>query len=132
MTSVIPDIEALLVGYLGPLLGIRIVTVQPDQQAEPWVKIAQLDAKDVSGSYSERLIEYMVQFDFYAGRDENSVDASTSARVGRQLLAELPSYGGGDAVVSRVQFISMPHLPDPSFEPARERYVLTANIAAHA
>lgn len=125
----IPDIEAVLVSYLSPLIGVTVSTETPNDTSAQWVKVTQLDAQDATGN-TEHLIDYMVQLDCYAGADEGSVEASGLAREVRSMLATM-FQRVSDPVISRVQFLSMPRIPDTDFEPARQRYALTVSVRAH-
>jgi hypothetical protein len=98
------------------------------------VRVTQLDGADVSNV--EHLIDYLVQFDCYAGKDAmddhvGQAEASLLARTVRAVLKAAKGQTIGGAVISSVRFQGMPRIPDPDFEPARERYVLTATIHMH-
>jgi hypothetical protein len=104
-------------------------------QRLPWVRVTQLDGTDIGGL--EHLIDYLVQLDCYAGKDAmddhvGQAEASLLARTVRAVLKAAKGQTIGDAVITNVGFQGMPRIPDPDFEPARERYVLTATIHLHA
>lgn len=139
----IPDAEAVIGSYLREhpdiaALNARVAGTLPGAQSEqvaPWVRLTQLAATDVGGV--ERLIDYLVQFDCYAGatatRDYvGQAAASTLARTVRAVLKAVQGETYGGVVITSVGFQSMVRLPDTDFEPARERFVLTAAIHCHA
>lgn len=142
----IPRIEAILFTYLGDhpdLSGVRVAGSLPSkqsQQAAPWVKVVQLDATDRSSGL-EHLIEYLVQFDCYAGataqrEHDGQSEAADVALTVRALLKAaqgtvLDTGLSRDLAVSQVSFAGMPRLPDTDYEKPRERYVLTAEITGH-
>lgn len=117
-------------------LDARVAPRTPSSQVKPWVRVTQLDATDVGGV--ERLIDYLIQFDCYAGKaamDEFGGQAEASL-LARSVRAALKDARGQildeEAVVTSVRFEGMPRIPDADFEPARERYVLTAAIHMHS
>lgn len=136
--QVIPDGEKVFGGYLRThpditALGARIVGQTPKTTTDPWVRLTQLDATSVRSL--ERLIVYMVQLDCYAGKagvdGSQQAQASLIVRTVRAALHAMPDTALDGMVVTSVRFIGMPRIPDSDFEPARERYVLTALIHAH-
>lgn len=131
----IPDIEALTRTYLDARpeisgMSARVTGETPRSTAQPWVRITQLDPKAVTPNAEERLVNFMVQLDCYAG-EGGQAEASLLTRRVRQALTEMRLTTHSGAVVSDVQFGSCPRLPDTDFEPTRQRYVLTAMIYAH-
>jgi hypothetical protein len=138
--QVVPDVEAVIGDYLRghadiQALDARIAGRTPSSQRLPWVRVTQLDGTDVSGV--EHLIDFLVQFDCYAGKDAmddhvGQAEASLLARTVRAVLKAAKGHTLGGAVITNVRFQGMPRIPDPDFEPARERFVLTAEIHLHA
>ena len=131
----IPDAESFVGSYLRDhaslvALGARVSTELPRSFTLPWVKVLQLDDPAVGGSRTDHLIEYMLQLDCYAGSEGGSVEASLVSRTVRDALREMPGVHD-DVVVTGVEFISAPRIPDESFEPARERYARTVTLWAH-
>lgn len=131
----IVDCEALITAALNDApelqaLGAHVVGATPDSTEAPWVKLTQVTARD-SSKRLDWLITFTLQFDCYAGADGGKPEANDLARTVRALLRELPATGAPGGVVTEVEFISMPHLPDDDFSPARERYALTADITVH-
>lgn len=137
--QVIPDAEAILGDYLRDhadiqALDARVAGRTPSSQTLPWVRVTQLDATDVTDV--EHLLDHLLQFECYAGKDamDNFVGQAEASLLGRTVRAVLRSAKGqtlGDAVVTHVSFQGMPRIPDPDFEPARERFILTATIHMH-
>jgi hypothetical protein len=133
---VIPDTEAILGSYLREhdavkALGARVVPRTPSDTSAPWVKVTQLDAQAVGGHRSDHLIQWLGQFDCYAGSGGQK-EASAVTRTVRAALGELHDTDPEGVTVSGVRFVSCPRLPDgDDFEPARERYVLSAIVWMH-
>lgn len=132
-----PDAELVIGAYLRShpdiqALGARVVATTPDDTSEPWVKVMQLNAPAVGDSRTDHLIAWMGQFDCYAGKTGGQAEASELTRIVRAALAAMPESSVDGAVVTGVRFVSCPRLPDESFEPARERYPLTATIYLHS
>lgn len=141
--TLIPDVEKLLGDYLRDhptivALGARVAGTVPSNTRSPWVKVTQIDGTPSPGHRGDHLIDYLVQFDCYAGATateshNGQAEASTLARTVRAALNGLDSGAVLDtAAVSGVTFTSMSRLPDTAFEPVRERYVLDAQVWAHA
>lgn len=118
-----PDVEAL---------GARVVGKTPSSTSEPWVRVTQLDAANEPTSRPEHLIDYLIQFDCYAGSDGGQPEANLLTRTVRAALHDMPDADHDDAVVTDVRFTSMARIPDVEFEPARERFVLDATVYMHA
>lgn len=134
--ALIPDIEKTVSRYLREhadiiALGARVVATPPADRSTPWVRVTQLDDQAVDGSRAEHLIEFMLQLDCYAGASGGKPEASTLARTVRAALAAMPGTQNG-VVVTGVQFLSGAYIPDTEFEPARERYIRTVTVWAHA
>lgn len=133
----IPDIEAPLTSYLKAQQSIidleaRVLEKTPSNIERPWVRIVQLDAKAVGGSRSDHLIDWMVQFDCYAGKDGGHREASALTRAVRAELVALHEREAEGVVVTGVEILSCPRIEDTDFEPARQRFSLTATIWGHA
>jgi hypothetical protein len=132
----IPDAEKILTAHLAAELadlGARVVGRTPGSTEEPWVRLTQLDAKTVDGSRSDHLIEFYLQADCYAGLDGGQSEASTVARRARDAFVAAPAATHTGATVTGAEINSGPaRMPDTDFEPARERYTLTATIWAYS
>lgn len=132
----IPDAEKIVGKYLREhedlvALGARVVGKTPDTTSTSWIRLTQLDDRAVGNSRADHLIEFMLQFDCYAGKTGGQPEASLLARTARAALADMPG-AHADAVVTGVQFLSGARLPDTAFEPARERFVRTVLVWMHA
>ena len=137
--TLLPDAEALLGDLLRnhpdiQALDARVAGRTPNDAALPWVRVTQLDASDVGGV--EHLIDYLVQFDCYAGSEAMKAhvgqsEASDLARTVRAVLKGAQGTVQAGTAVAHVGFTGMARIPDTDFEPARERFVLTASIHAH-
>lgn len=132
----IPDPERVLTAYLtAPLavLGASVVDQTPDRTDDPWVRLTLLDAP---ARLPDHLISAYVQLDVYAGHDSGEdahEDASLIARTIRDLLASdtIARAAHDGAVVTGSRVDGYQRLPDTAFEPARERYILTATVWMH-
>lgn len=135
-----PDIEAVAVAYLtshpdvAAIVGNEVTTRKPQSTSRPWVQINQIDDAPVDGSHALRLVSVVLQLDCYAGsrKDGGQEEAKLLALTVRAALHAMPDATLSDAVVTGVTFPSMPRIRDTDFEPARERYALTAVVYAHA
>lgn len=127
----IPDVEAIVTPYLKAATKARVVGQTPNGTSASWVRVTQLDAPSVGDSRTERLIEWMGQFDCYAGRDGGQGEASELTRTIRAALVAMPGAALEGATVTGVRIVSCPRIPDTDLEPARERYALTAVLFVH-
>jgi hypothetical protein len=135
--TLIPDAELAVGAYLRThddieALGARVLGKTPADTGRPWVRLTQLDAREAGNSRVEHLIGFLVQLDCYADTDNEQGDAVVLGRSVRAALNQLPNTIVSGAVVTRVEFIGHTRLPDPDFEPARERVIITAEIHMHA
>lgn len=140
--TTIPDIERTLGDYLrdhGDItaLGARVAGQLPKSFTRPWIRVTQLDAREVSRPMNRReehLINFFVQLDVYAGSEpvNAQADASELARVARAVLCAMPDQTFYDLIVTDVMINSHARIPDLDFDPPRERYVVAAEIYAHA
>ncbi len=129
----IPNAEAVVTAYLKEKTGERIVGKTPSDRSTPWVRVTLVNAPSDAKSPVDHLIAFLIQFECYAGKEQEDAqkEASALVRAVRSALDEMPGVQGG-ATVTGVRFVSMPRVPDTSIEPARERYILTANIFMHS
>lgn len=140
--QVIPDAEALIGSWLREhdditALGARVAGRTPDSTRAPWVRVTQLDAPRIARSPVDHALDYMVQLDCYAGTDAMSAytgqaEASLLARTVRAVLTAMQGTVADDVAVGRVHFTTHMRRPDVEAEPARERYILIAEIVMHA
>lgn len=133
----IPDAEMVLGDYLRThpdveALEARVAGKTPTTFTLPWVRVTQLDAIDKTGN--EHLIDFLVQFDCYAGSVEDGAqgEASLLRRTVRAALKAAQGQTLDGVVISDVTVTGDVHLPDTTLEPARERYVLSVTVHAHA
>jgi hypothetical protein len=133
----IPDVEAIASSYLRQhaavkALGAKVVGETPSDKSKPWVRVTQLDDPAVEDHHSDYLIDWMGQFDCYAGATGGQSEASLLTRTVRQALKEMADVNLEGIVVSRTRFLSCPRLLDTDIEPARQRFALTATLTLHA
>lgn len=131
----IPDAEKVIGDHLRDETGERIVGTPPrDPNSEAWVRLTQLDARAVGGHRSDHLIEYLIQLDCYASQagvsGSQQREAATLARTIRAALIDMPNFTL-DAVVTGVDIRGDARIPDDEFEPARERFIITASVWMH-
>lgn len=139
--SLILDAEALVGGWLREhpdliALDVRVAGRTPSSMLKPWVRVTQLDASPITGTYVEHVMDYMLQLDCYAGKDATDAftgqaEASIVARTVRAVLRGLEGTVSDGATIARVRFSGDVRAPDTALEPARERRVLTAEIMLH-
>lgn len=137
-----PNIEALIGGWLRTnpaitLLAAHVGGRTPDNAMRPWIRVTLLAARDNSTAKREHLIEYTVQLDCFAGKTamdaySGQAEAWALKANARAILAAIEGQAIDGIVVSEVRFTGDARLPDTTMEPARERYVLTVAVRAHA
>lgn len=129
----IPNAEAVVTAYLKDEMGERIVGKTPSDRSTPWVRVTLLNAPSDAKSPVDHLIAFLIQFECYAGKEEDGAQGEASALVlsVRSALDEMAGVHSG-ATVTGARFVSMPRVPDTSIEPARERFILTANVFMHS
>lgn len=136
----IPDAEALVTDYLltdddvEALVDDRIGGRPPHSTAEPWLRITQIGSPTVAGDSTDHLVTAHLQIDCYGGSDPDTAQSEASAlqRTVRAVLQGMPDDDHDGAVVSRVTFGNgAGRVPDPDFEPARERFILDAFVTLH-
>lgn len=131
-----PDVEALVGAFLRAnsqiqvLVGSRVVGRTPTTTTDPWIRITQIDDTTRSPVH---LVTVFLQLDCYGGDDPDSAqrEASVLARTVRQVLEALPGPVDDGAVVAAVTFSGLRRVPDTEFKPARERYILDADVTVH-
>jgi hypothetical protein len=134
----IPDAEQIVGKLLREhpdvmAINARVASRLPTSFKTPWVRVTQLDAINVTNGPVEYLIEFFLQFDCYAGEGNQNpqLEASSLSRIVRAVLHGMPQADIQDVVVTQVIFTSHARIPDESMEPARERYVLDAEVRLH-
>lgn len=125
------DIEKALIGYLASRAGARVVSRTPDLTTTPWVRVTLLDSPPTPAQpHVDWLVDAMCQFDCYAGTGGQG-EANLTMRTVRAALVDAPNAQIPGVEVSSVRILGALRNPDSDFEPARERYALTASIVHH-
>lgn len=140
--TLIPDAEALVGGWLREhpdiaSMGARVAGRTPSSMTGPWIRVTMLDATDRGSSGTEHLIEYPLQLDCFAGNTamqafNGQAEASLLARRARAILHGLQGTQDDGVVVTSVTFGGHFRSPDTTYEPARERVIVTAYVWLHA
>jgi hypothetical protein len=132
--ALMPDVEAVIGDYLRDLdeVGAQVVGHQPSKTTEPWIRLTVIDARTLTGSTTEYAYDCYVQLDCFAGSGGQE-EASLLARRARAALASLTEPGTvlEGVTVNGVAFTTFARQPDTAFEPAKERYVVAAEISLH-
>jgi hypothetical protein len=127
------DAEALLTEYLKPIadqLDAVVVGEAPEDTAQAFVKLTQIDARNQGNPDVDRFTRFQVQLDCYASENGpvGQSEAAALYRAMRAALVELPEEGGE---VTAVRFGSAIRMPDNDFKPARQRFIFDAHVYAH-
>lgn len=140
MPAELLNAEAIVGSYLRDhadvkALGARVVGEPPGdgERDTLWVQIVQQDASNRTRiNRVEHLVAYWLQLDCYAGASGGQAEARSLMATVRAALVTLPSATLEDAVVTDVEILSNPRIPDRDMEPARQRYIIDAEVYAHA
>ena len=127
----IPDVEKVITAYLEPhltALGAKVRGRTPSNTAAAWVRVTILDAP---ASFPDHLVDALVQFDCYAGKEGGQEEASLLARTVRAAIVDMPNASHSGAVVTGAAIVGYLRNPDTMFEPARDRYIITATVWMH-
>ncbi len=130
--------EKILVDYLGGdsaiegIVGDRIATKTPRTLDEPWIRLSVLADPPAGKSSVDHNIAFYVQLDCYAGEEGTQAAANLLARSVRASLGEMPKQEHDGAVVSGVKVEGSRPMPDDTFEPTMDRYIVTATVWAHS
>ena len=126
------DVEKLLTTYLKAETGERVVGEIPASTGSPWVLVRQIDADDRTKP-TDRLNCHFVQLDCYASVDGPAGQGEAFALAGevRDLLFSMTVESFTGAVVTRVDVRGPRRISDVGFSPARQRYILEADIYVH-
>lgn len=127
----IPDGERIVSDYLRSTLGARVVGQPPSNTATPWLKVVQLDARQAPYDPVDHLVEFYFQVDCYAGKDGGQPEAKALGDDVRDALVGLRGVQNG-AVVTAARIAGHARIPDATFEPARERMIVSARVWIHA
>ena len=116
-------------------LDARVAPRTPDSTSKPWIRVTVIDDGDSTVGH-DHLIEYMVQLDCYAGNTAMAAhtaqaEASLLYRTARAVLKAKEGMQVDSVVVTSVECRGT-RVPDTSAEPARERFIATATVMAHA
>lgn len=127
------DIEALLTTYLKTETGEKVTGETPASTSEPWVKVILLDAYDRTRPV-DRLNRFVVQLDCYAGTNgpAGQGEAQEIASTVRAFLLAMPGEDFTGATVTNVNVRGPRRIPDVEFKPARQRYIVEADIDVHS
>lgn len=129
-----PDIEEILTTYLKAdaataSITQRIVGKTPTATDTPWVRMTRLDAGD--GGVPDHLIDFLVQFDCYAGKSNDRGEVDQLAATVRAALKRAKYSSHDGAVITKATIVGDARVPDDELKPARERVILTATVWAH-
>ena len=133
-----PDVEKITGAYLRSesaiiaLVDDRVGGKHPRSTDTPWVKIVQIGDTVIQNN-PVYFTAVKLQIDCYGGEDEYTAhgEASLLARTVRQSLSVMADDTHTGAVVTDVKFGALSRIPDTDFEPARERFILTADVYSH-
>lgn len=127
----IPDAEAVITAYLDAEMTTRIVPRTPSSTGDPWVRVTLLYDDSTDGGVIDRSIEFTLQLDCFAGRNGTQGTAALIYRQVREKMAAIAGVRSG-VVVSGCEVAGNGRSPDPTFEPAMERYIATATVWMHS
>lgn len=138
----LPDVEALVGGWLTAdpdfaALDARVAARTPDSMTRPWIRVTLLAQTDDLASGLDYLVDFTLQLDCYAGATAQAAftgrqEAWRLAATARSVLKGRQGTQADGVAVTRVAFTGHARAPDAMFEPARERYILTAEVMLHA
>lgn len=129
----IPDAEAVANAYLAEVLDIdRIGASTPTDLAQPWIRTTLINGPKEAKSTPAHLMIFHLQFDCYAGAGRNKrAEASDLARGVWDALESIAGKRSG-VTVNGAQLIGIKPMPDDSIEPARDRFIVEANVYMHS
>lgn len=136
----LPDAEAITGTYLradaavAALVGSRVMGDTPRDTSTAWVRLTQIDGAPIATSRAHHVATAWVQVDCYAGDSATGghQEASVLARTVQQSLSSMNAATHTGAVVAGVKIAGTHRQPDLDFQPARERFLFTAEITLHA
>jgi hypothetical protein len=130
----IPNAPRLIADYLRANGFARVRSKAPadTDRSSAWIQLRVLDGTDQTED-ADHLIGFLVQLDCYAGASGGQPEAWNNARTVRRLLKLMPEAEVDGAVVTAARLVNMAEVidTDPSFEPARDRVILTARVYMH-
>lgn len=126
------NLEKLVANYLRTTDGLRVVAKTPNDTDEAWVRVRLLVSRQPDNLPFYRFREAYVQVDCYASVDNGQPEASQMAEAVSLALSEMDQaeHEEGEVTACRIENGGM-HEPDTNFNPARERFIVTASIWAH-
>lgn len=130
----VPSAERIVGDYLRTDAGVaaitdRVVGKTPSNVARPWVRVTLIDDPPVDGGVTDRAVAAQLQIDCFAGTDGDQEDADDLRVAVREALQEIAGVRGS-AVVTGAR-CSSSRVPDATFEPAMERYIVAATVWMH-
>jgi hypothetical protein len=128
---VIANAERIVSDFLRERLSVRVVGQPPGNTTTSWVRVTQLSAVADGDDPTGHLVDHYLQLDCYAGREGGQPEAMTLGMQVRDALWEITEADPDDAVVTAGRADGPFHNPDDSFEPARERGIVTAHAWMH-
>ena len=133
----LPDLEQIVVAHLRATSAVTALTSNvgtrtPPSTDLPWVKASLIHAQPDPSSPALHFASVLVQLDCYGGanRELAQGQASTLARTVQAALNDMPGSHTG-AVVTAVKTSGPRRIPDVDMKPARERYIVTADVSTH-
>lgn len=127
------DIEPLVIAWLNdadPALGAPAATKVPDSLDDPFIRVTLIDSRADRQIPTTSHSSSYLQVDVYAGATGGQVEAKTIARAVVERLHAMPGTHA-QGVVSAVTGIGARPSPDPTTQPARDRYLVTCDVYAH-
>lgn len=133
----IPNAEKIIAAAVRAATDTRVVGKTPSNTDDSWVRLVQIDAREVDGARHDHLVEVLVQLDCYAGTEGGQPEATALGRAVRAALKDLPNNAHEGATITGSAIRRHQRLPDAQLQDAvtggsRERVILTAVVWMHA
>jgi hypothetical protein len=139
----LPNIEALIGSWLREhddliALDVNVGPRTPSATTRPWIRVTLINVADYARKTLEYLVTYTLQLDCYAGSVAQTAQTGQREAHGvkataRAVLKAVEGTTADGVYVSKVRFPGDFRSPDVDVgEPARERYILTVEVTAHA
>jgi hypothetical protein len=132
-----PDIEKITAKYLREHSRVqarsaRVVAHPPeDTEVGPWCMVTLIPSGNQGNSAADHVVPWYVQVDCYPTKAGGLPQANALALTVRSVLGEMPDASHEGGVVTAVSIREHGRVPDPMFEPARDRVIIGATITAH-
>jgi len=128
------NIEKTVRDYLEDTLSVWVGGSTPKDTGQQFIRVTQLDERNVAGARTDHFNDHMIQLDCYASGDGPGFqgEAQQLYRDTRDALAAMSDETFTGVVVTAVTFSGCPRIPDTDFEPARQRYIINAFVYAHS